>query len=281
MAVLKIGVGLLTGSHALLASALYSINDVLSSIAVAVGLRVGARRPDSMHSYGYGNAEFIAVGIISLSIAIGVFLMFFFSLVDVLTGVDGPPHFTALSLAALSMITSWVLARRGHRLAAELESPALSTSADHHHADAVGSFAAVLGVGGALLGFHVLDRLVALFETLHVIALSGTLLAKSVKGLMDTALPEEDVQLVEQACLRVPSIERVARIRSRRIGTRAWVDVAVAVPGHLSVGHAHQITMQVRRAIHRVLGPSAFAQVRFQSPDHVERLPGPGGSPHG
>lgn len=281
MAAIKIGVGLFSGSHAVLASALYSINDILSALAISVSLRVGNRRATKDYPYGFGKAEFIAVGIVSLTIAIGVFCMFFFSVVDIVLGVDGPPHMVALTLAAASLGVSWTLSRKGHRLAADLESPALMTSADHHQADAEGSFAAIIGVGGALLGFHVLDRVVAIFETLHIVALSGTLLAKAVKGLMDTALPEEDVELLEQVCVEVPGVERLVRIWSRRVGSDTWVDLAVAVPAGLTVERAHEVRKQVSDAVRRVLGPAAAIQVRFQAPEFVEARPGPGGSPHG
>ena len=281
MAVLKIVVGALTGSHAVMASALYSVNDVLSSIAVTVSLRLSRRRPTASYPYGYGKAEFVAVGMVSLSIAFGVLFMLLFSLIDVMRGVNGPPHVISLTMASLSMAVSWVLAKKGRRLAGTLDSPALATSADHHMADAEGSLLVLIGVGGALMGFHTLDRIVAIVETIHVVALSGTLLARAVKGLADTALPAEDVDLVRHACAKVPTVQRVEYVRSRRLGHQTWVDVAVAVPPGLTVRRAHGVTTAVKAAVSSVLGPSATAQVRFQSPDRVAPQPGPGGSPHG
>jgi cation diffusion facilitator family transporter len=279
MAVVKIGVGILSGSHALLASALYSFNDLLSAIAVAVSLRIGYKKPDPRYPYGYGKAEFIAVGMVSLAIAIGVFLMFLFSALDIFKGVAGPPHVVAIALAAVSMLVSWALARRGHALAEVVESPALSTSVEHHHADAVGSMAAIIGVGGAVLGLHVLDRVVAIFETLHLIALSGSLLAQSAKGLMDAAIPGEDVDLVEEACGRVEGVEQVAFVRSRRVGSKTWIDVGVRVGRRIKVIQAHRIGEHVAAAVTDVLGPSTVTQVRFHGPDELERVPG-GGRAH-
>lgn len=281
MASFKIIVGLLSGSHALLASALYSINDIMTSMAVAISIRLGHRQPNSEYPYGYTKAEYIAAGMVSLIITMGVFFMFFFSVIDIITGVPGPPHFTAIALASVSMVTSWVLARRGHVLAQALQSPVLNTHAEHHHADAEGSLLAIIGVGGALLGWHTFDRLIAVVETLHLIALAGVLLARSIKGLMDSAMEEDDLRLVEEACVEVEGVRDVVKVRSRQAGRRTWVDVAVAVSPRLKVAQAHRICNEVSAAVNGVLGTGVSTQVRFQGPNHVAANPGPGGSPHG
>jgi cation diffusion facilitator family transporter len=281
MAVLKIGIGLFSGSHAVLASALYSINDVLSAIAVAVSLRVGYKKPDAAHPYGHGKAEFIAVGIVSLAIAIGVCSMLLYSIVDVVKGVDGPPHVVALSVAVVSAIVNWRLARRGRALADKLQSPALTTSAEHHSADAIGSVATVIGAGAAMLGFHAADRYVAIIETLHLVALSGILLAHSTKGLMDAGLPDQDTELIDSACRAVAGVEGVVAIRSRSVGRDTWVDVAVAVEPALPVARAHALRLEVQRVVGHVIGRGVVTQVRFQSPHAVVVQPGPAGSHHG
>lgn len=281
MAVFKIVVGLFSGSHAVLASALYSINDLLSAIAVAVSLRIGYRKPDDAHPYGHGKAEFIAVGIVSLGIAIGVCSMLVYSVLDVVKGVGGPPHAVALAVATVSAIVNRWLARRGRDLADALQSPALQTSAEHHWADALGSGATIVGAGVAMLGFHAADRYVAIIETLHLVFLSGILLAQSTKGLMDAGLPDEDTDLIESACRAVTGVEQVMGIRSRSVGRDTWVDVAIAVEARLPVVRAHELRLEVEQAIADVIGRGVVTQVRFQSPQTEIVQPGPAGSSHG
>jgi divalent metal cation (Fe/Co/Zn/Cd) transporter len=69
LGVLKIVVGIMAGSRALVASALYSINGVLSAIVVITSMRIARRSPDDSHPYGYGKAEFVAVGVVSVILA--------------------------------------------------------------------------------------------------------------------------------------------------------------------------------------------------------------------
>lgn len=280
MAAFKITVGLLAASHALLANALYSINDILSSIAISVSLRMGRKEPDHKHPYGYGKVEFIAVAMVSLAIAIGVFFMFSFSVIDIIKGVPGPPHFLAMTLAGLSLVVSWTMSKKAHHIATKLNSPAINTSAAHNHADAEGSLLALVGIGGAVLGFHVLDRVIAVLETLHLIALSGMLLAKAVKGLMDTSIPDEELELVHSACRSVAGVEAIHCVRSRRTGADTWLDISVAVRASIRVADAHEIRSQIQGAIGGVLGPLVMTQVRFHAPHYAEIAPGAGGSSH-
>ena len=109
MAALKIGVGWFSGSHALMVNAVYSINDVFSTIAVAVSLRIGYRRANSRYPYGYGKAEFIAVGLVSITIALFVCLLVLYSVVSIVSGREGPPHYVAAPLALLSLAKAIVV----------------------------------------------------------------------------------------------------------------------------------------------------------------------------
>jgi divalent metal cation (Fe/Co/Zn/Cd) transporter len=200
--------------------------------------------------------------------------------VDPAKAAKGPPHLIALVPAVIGAVVSWKLSRKGNDLAAKYRSPALATSAEHQRADAIGSTAAVFAVAGALAGFHELDRVVALLEALHLIALSGILLGKSVNGLMDLAIPEDDAALVEDACRRVDGVRAVAHTRSRRSGSETWIDIVLVVPKRLSVERAHGIR-RAEAAVRDALGPMAVAQIRFQGSMSVNGPTVPGGARHG
>jgi cation diffusion facilitator family transporter len=265
LAVIKTLIGLLASSRALLASALYSINDVLSAIIVLISMRVARRPADEDHTYGHGKAEFVAIGIVSTVLAGGVIFILFFSVADILKGVQAPPHLIALLVAAATMATNEFLARRGFCAARHLGSPALRTSAEHNRADAISSVATLIGVGGAALGLHLLDPIVAVFETLHIIWLSGSLLGHALRGLMDASLPPEKVAAISGACSRLPGVEGVVNLRTRQAGPQSWVDMEVAVAAGISVQEAHAVTRQVQGTIEGVIGRNVSTQVKFSA----------------
>lgn len=274
LAVIKGFIGVLAASRALLASALYSINDVLSAVIVMISLRIARRPPDEDHNYGHGKAEFVAIGVVSTVLAAAVVFILVFSVADVIQGVEAPPHLIALLVALVTMGTNYYLSQQGFCAARHLGSPVLRTSAEHNRADAVSSLATVIGVGGALLGLHLLDPVIAIFETLHIVWLSGSLLGHALRGLMDAALPAEQIAAVRAACCTVPGVLDVLTLRTRHSGPQPWVDVEVAVGPSLSVEEAHRISGSVQGAVGRFLGRSAEVHVRFRANARQELVQG-------
>jgi cation diffusion facilitator family transporter len=267
LAVLKISVGLLTGSRALLTNSLYSLNDVLSAIAVLISVKVARAPADKEHPFGRGKVEFVGIGLISMVLVASVLLLVW-SLIGITSEAVEMPFevmLAAFLVAGLSFGVSHLLSKRGHCAAKRLRSPSLHTSAEHNHADATASVAVMVAIAGSVLfKLHILDRLVSIFEALDIMRLSGVLLALSIKGLMDSALPPEDVEVVRRACGKIDGVSSVKVVRSRRVGAQAWVDVIVGVRAGQSVEDAHGITRRVRAVVGEALGPLAKTQVGFR-----------------
>ncbi len=273
LALLKIVVGSLAGSRALLASALYSINDMFSSGVVLVSLRVARRPADETHAYGYGSAEFIAMGLVSLFLAGGVVVVLILSVGAVAHGTSGPPHVSALLVALVVMAINYFLAEQGACASRHLVSPALQTSSEHYHLDATSSLAVAIGVSAALLGLHWVDALVAVFETVHVMWMAGTLLSRASRGLLDASLPAAASRRMREASSEVDGVVNVLELRTRRVGPKSWVDIVLAVPGNLNVQSADRIANDVREAVRRVSSQSTAVQVRVRATPPRRFLP--------
>lgn len=265
MAFLKFGVGAVYGSQALMVGALYSVNDVLSSFAVNISLRMSRRGPNAQYPWGYEKAEFLATGLTGAVLLMAVTGVAIYQFNDLIAWTSAaPPHITALGVAILSIFVSGYMHQRADRLAHELSSPALHTTSEHSKADAISSVAILIGVGAATLGFQIIDKIVAIFEIGHIYLLAGEFLFKATKGLMDASLPEEDVELIRDACAAVPGVKRIAAVRTRKGIRRCWVDVVVVVSGELTVGEAQHLTEDAAEAVRGVLGPAAETSIKFQ-----------------
>lgn len=262
-AVFKVLVGWMAGSHAVTAAALYSLNDVLSASVVIVSLRLGGRPADADHPYGHGKIEFLAVAGVSVVLVVGVVFIIVHSLSAVGSGVEGPPHPIAISVAALSIGVNRFLASRTDCAARSVGSPVLHMGAEHLRADAVSSSVVLVGLVGTMLGIHALDPLVALYEVIDVVILSGKFLGRAVAGLMDSALPLRDVEAIRHACAGVEGVESVVDVRTRQGGTRSWADVSVALSGELPVEQAHAVAERVRAAVQEASGRTMDTHVRF------------------
>ncbi len=270
LAVFKCLIGILADSRALVALSLYSINDALSAAVVIVSLHLGRRPPDADHTYGHGKIEFVAVGGLAVILAGSVLYFIAYVIGDIFRGSPAPPHLIAILVAGVTAVTSSFLARWGHCAAVRLNSPAMHTSAEHNHSDAVSSVLTIVAVTGAMLGLGFLDPMVALFEAVDVMRLSGRLFGTTIKGLMDTALSPDELALVERTALGVPGVLKLKSLRSRRSGPQAWVDLELELAGEQSIEEGDRIRRAVQGAVLAALaGPAEVQVVLRTAPPHL------------
>jgi len=251
LALFKGVVGILTHSRALTASSLYSLNDVISAIAVIIGLRVAKRPADRDYPYGYGNAEFI-VGVFTsiLILAVTVFLMG--DCIRIIFRDEHPrPHWAALGAAMLSVFANEVIYRYNICAVRQVNSPALSAHAKHYRADTISSLAVAAAIIGSMMGYRFLDAFVAVFEAGHLIFVSTELLYQCGSGLIDRAIEDDDITSIRRILSDMPEVNEVRDIKTRQIGSRVWIDLYVSLPSEKTIDQVNEICRQIRGSINK------------------------------
>ena len=111
LALFKGVIGILTGSRALTASALYSLHDVVSGVAVLIGLKIAKRPANKKHPYGYGNAEYIVCVFTSILI-LGAMVFLLGDCIRIIFMAEHfPPHWAALAAAVISVVANKIIYR--------------------------------------------------------------------------------------------------------------------------------------------------------------------------
>ncbi len=247
LALFKGVIGTFTRSRALVASALYSVHDVISGAAVIIGLKVASRPVDKEHPYGYGNAEYIVSVFTSILILGSTIFIMGDSIKVIFKGEHVPPHWAALGAAIISVFANEVIYRYNICAFKHLNSPAILTHAKHHRADAISSLAVVVAIVGSKMGFYFLDPLVAIFEAGHLIILSGEILYHGGAGLMDRAVEENDIYLVKKILSGIPDVKEIRDIKTRQIGRNVWVDLYIRLPVDKTITEAHGISDRIQQ----------------------------------
>src|ERR1043166_3745828 len=151
LAITKLLAGLAGHSHALVADAVESMADILSSIVVWRGLVVAAAPADEDHPYGHGKAEPLAAAVVSTLLLLAAVGITFQAIHEVFQPKQGPAPFTLFVLLGVILIKE-AFFRFVLREARTMESSAVSTDAWHHRSDVITSIAAAIGISVALLG---------------------------------------------------------------------------------------------------------------------------------
>ena len=263
--ILKGFVGFVSGSQALVADAMYSAKDVVTSLLVIVGLKVSGRPLDREHPYGHGKIEFILSMIISV-VFLGVTALLLIHAIQVLVNGDvhQAPHIIALWTAIISILVNVMMYFYSRCVSIEVNSPMVRTLSRHHHADATSSVAVALGIIGAhYLNMPWIDTAVAVFETAHLMYLGSDVFREAYKGLMDGSAPEEVKQEISHQALKVAGVEAVEELKTRLVGQDLWVDMVIRVDAELTVDEASDICEDVSDRLVRVVPHMGSVHVKF------------------
>jgi len=249
LALFKGVVGLLTGSRALTASALYSVHDVISGVVVLIGLKVGTKPADDDHPYGHGNVEYLVSAFTSILILAAAIYLLSDSCVAFFKGEDSVPHWAALVAAVISVFANEITYQFEMCAYRHTNSPALFSHAKHHRADVISSLMVAFAIAGGMLGYRFLDAIVAIFEAGHLIVVSAELLYHGGSGLVDRAIGTSGLALIRQSLSSLPEVKDVKDIKTRQIGRSVWIDLYVSLPDDRTVAEAGAISDKIRLEI--------------------------------
>lgn len=266
LSTLKLFVGVISGSHALVADSLYSAKDVVTSVLIIIGLKVSKQPIDQEHPFGHGKIEFILSLVVSIVLLGLTGILFYFATETLLEGMHSAPHLIALWTALLSVAINFFVHRYTRCVATEINSPVVGILSTHHLADGLSSIAVALGiVGSHYLGMPWLDTVVAIGETLHLIYLGSEIFWSAFKGLMDTAAPKQTVKKIVRITKECAGVETVEQVRTRMVGQELWIDMTIGVDPELSVGSAKIISRRVEEQLATNIAHVGDVGVHFRS----------------
>ncbi len=253
LVVVKIGAGLLGGSHALVADGVESATDIFASLVIWRGLHVARRSADERFHFGYGKAESIAAAVVSLMLFVAAGGIALQSIREIGTPHTVPAPFTLLVLVGV-IIVKEIMFRMLHRAGGALGSRALETDAWHHRADAITSGAAFVGISLAILGgpaWAPADDWAALLASVIIAANGIRLLRPALMDLMDGAPGSEVVDRVRARAFAVPGVRLVEKVQARRAGMGYLVALHIQADPTMTLRAAHDLGGRVRSVVRR------------------------------
>lgn len=247
--VMKGYLGIVGRSTALVADAIHSSADVVSSVMLVFGLRVARRPADRRYPFGYGKVEFlVAVVIYSSLISAGV-VIFIDAISTIVHREQVSPSMATLWGAVISIIVNEMMFRQSVCAGTQLKSPSMVANAWEKRSDALSSGAVFLGIAGAMAGWHFMDPLAAIVVAVYILKFSGEMLREAFKGLLDTALDPTVVEGVRRSAGSVQGVLGIEAVRSREIGQNVWIDLEILVDGDAVIEEVNRIKDEVCRAV--------------------------------
>ncbi|HBZ80201.1 MULTISPECIES: cation diffusion facilitator family transporter [Brevibacillus] len=255
LAGVKLLIGLMAKSQALIADSVHSASDVVGSVAVLIGLRAAERPPDADHPYGHGKAESIAAIIVAVLLAVVGFEIAMSSIKAFFAPVEAPGMLAVWAAIGSMIVKEWMF-RYKFKLGKKLNSQSLIANAYEHRSDVYSSFAALVGIGGAIVGERLgvpwmlyLDPAAGIFVSVLVLKMAYNIMMESIHSTLDHVLHEEDTKHLRQAIAEVDGVLRIDSLRAREHGHYQIVDVKIGVDPAITVLAGHQIGKRVKHML--------------------------------
>jgi len=275
--VLKLVVGILVGSAALIADAAHSFSDLLTDFVAMLGIRLSVRPADESHQYGHGRFETIAASVIGMALVAAGVLIAWDAGLSLYRQEHVVPGYPVVVVAAVSIGLKEWLYQATRRVARRVKSPALSANAWHHRSDALSSVAVLIGGIAGLFGWGHGDQVAAIAVGAMVGVVGLSSLWKVFLELTEGSISAEERGTIAKAIESVPGVRGWYRLRTRLVGREVFMDVSVVVDDRLLVGESHAICTAVEEAIDGALDRPVSVVVHCE-PQNGRDEPGDAGS---
>lgn len=246
---LKIIVGLLSKSQAMIADGFNSIGDVFASFMTFIGNKIASVSDDEDHNFGHGKAEYIFSMFISISILVIGIKLLYDAIISLI--LNNKVYFSVyLVLVCLFTITiKLILYFYTKRLYNKEKNILLKSSMLDHRNDVFLTSGVLLSVLFSKLGIYFVDGLVGIIISIWFLLSGIKLFKESYNVLMDISLDKETKEKIIKMCMKEDGVLLVEDIHSVSIGYKYIVVLTISVSGNLDTFTSHKIATLIEKKI--------------------------------
>lgn len=273
LVIIKACAGVFGNSYALIADAIESGSDVLTSLAIIVGLKLSRKPADESHPYGHGKFEPMAGALVALALLAAAIIIAIESFHEIITPHHAPAAFTLIVLF-LAILIKETLFRFVLNVGTEVESIAVKTDAWHHRSDAITSAAAFIGISIALIGgegYESADDFAALIASVIISINAIKILKPALFELLDSAPDRSYAQNIRKIALAVPGVIGTHKCYVRKLGFDYFVDLDVLCDPNAPIREGHEIAHNVGEALHQAIPSIKKVLVHIEPADDYGR----------
>ena len=251
MSVFKFAAGVIANSGAMISDAVHSLSDVLSTFVVIAGLKLSAKKNDAEHPYGHERMECVAAIILSIMLALVGVGIGYSGIEKIISGNSSLkiPGVLALVAAIVSIAVKEWMYWYTRSVAKREMSDALMADAWHHRSDALSSVGSFVGIGGALLGYPVLDAVASVVICVFIMKAAIDIFRGAIDKMVDHACDPETTRKIRDIILDHDNTIQLDMLKTRMFGSKVFVDVEFSMDGNVTLREAHAVADHIHNEI--------------------------------
>ena len=245
--------GLMSGSLSIVADAVHSFSDVMTSIVVIVGFKISSKPADAEHPFGHGRVEAIATLIIAI-VLFSVGMEFLISGIKrVISPLPMNSSWVIVGVVAGTVIIKELLAQYSKHLAHVIESKALEADFWHHRSDTLSSLFVIAGVVGTMYGIPWLDGAAAIAVSFFLLWVAFDLSKSTVNTLIGEPPTKELLETIKKTAMTHPLVTGVHDVIVHHYGQRCLIGLHIEIDDKFSAMEVHDVAEEVEDAIEKAI----------------------------
>ena len=252
LSIFKLFAGIFAKSNAMISDAIHSASDVFSTIVVLIGVKLASKDSDKEHPYGHERLECVAAILLSMVLLFTGLEIGSKAFENIISGEYGNlerPGMLALVAAIVSIVTKELMYWYTRYHAKKIDSSALMADAWHHRSDALSSVGALIGIGGAMLGYPIMDSIASLVIFVFIAKAAYDIFKDAIDKMVDHSCDEETEKNIYDTVMDHEEVLGIDLLQTRIFGNKIYVDVEIQVNGEYTLHEAHKIAEEVHENI--------------------------------
>ena len=250
----KLFIGLITGAVSLIADAIHTLSDVITSLIVIWGFNQAKKPADVRHPYGHGRAEYIATLIISILLCVAGIEFIETAIDRIQNPILIKSDLWMVVVLGLTIIIKEITARYAKFLSSKIASGLLHADAWHHRTDAISSFLVMIALIAGNYGYPSIDGLVGLFVALILIYTGFDIAWDSIDDLIGTPPDPSELENIREVVIGVPGSLGVHDISVHSYGNEKFVSVHAEINAKKTAAEAHDISEEIESRLKKTMG---------------------------
>lgn len=247
---LKMLVGIIAGSIAIILDAVNNLTDIISSVVTIVGTKLAARRPDSGHPYGHGRSEYISALVVGMIIFLTGIMSLAESVPKIITPELADYSWATIVVVLLAILTKLVLGAYIRRMGQQYHSSSLTASGVDALFDALLSFATLVGIIVTLALQISIDGILGAIISLFIMRTSIEIMMRASDDILGRTADRELMRKIKRQICTFPNVSGAYDLMLHNYGPTDLIgSVQIQVPDSLTAKDLHRLTREISHRI--------------------------------
>lgn len=247
--IIKLTIGIISKSQAMLADSVNSAGDILSSFMTFIGNKIASKPRDEDHNMGHGKAEYIFSLLISVTMILVSFRVLYSGIFSLVNHDKFVFSWTLVIICIITILTKLFLYFYVRNISKKINNLLLEANAKDHRNDCIITTFTLISALLSLANIYWFDGITGIGISIWICYTGVKIFIESYDVLMDKAISEVDKKKVLDIVKKYKEIKKIQHFNSTPVGYKYQISFTIFVDGNLSTFESHEIANKIEREI--------------------------------